>query len=121
MAAAPFEPTSAPMEVLTSMTVPTVAVVLPSSVMTPTSAPYSVMTASPTSSPSSEPLLMSKLLDQLLGLQETMRACSMTKSGLSSAKPSRVLRRLFSSTASRPSRTCSCASASSMRVASSSA
>ena len=47
------------------MMVETVAQLVPSSVTCPTTAPYSVMTGSPSSMPLEEPLEIVKALDQL--------------------------------------------------------
>ena len=103
------------MLVSTSMSVRTVAELSPSSDIWPTSAPYSFTTQSPTSIPFLSPLLMVKLEPQFEALQETILADSYTKSECFSEKPSRFRKRSFSSTASRPARASSWASASCMR------
>ena len=60
----PVAPTKAPTDMSTSMRVETVAQLVPSSVIWPTTAPYSVMTGSPISMPEDAPLEMVKELDQ---------------------------------------------------------
>ena len=56
----------APTDILTSISVLTVAQELPSSVTCPTGTPYSVMTGSPSSIPLDEPLLIVNAEDQFV-------------------------------------------------------
>lgn len=99
----------------TSMTVRTVAQLVPSSEIWPTSMPDSVITQSPSSMPWSEPLEMVKALTQLEASQAVIRADSVWNEVFFSRYPSRDRRRTFSSAASAESRTCCWASASCRR------
>ena len=101
---APFSETSAPMFVLRSMTVATVAHVEPTSVIWPTRTPYSVMTQSPTSSSAFVPLLMVNECAQFEVVHATTLADSSVISLCFSLNSSSWRKRSFSSMAAAPFR-----------------
>ena len=74
----PAAPTNAPTLMSTSISVLTVAQFVPSSVIWPTTAPYSVMTGSPISMPLVSPLLIVKDDDQFDDDQSTTLADSIS-------------------------------------------
>ena len=79
MAATEESPTSTPASMFTSMIERTVAQLVPSSAIWPTSMPDSVITQSPFSMPLSEPLEIVKALTQLEASHDVIMALSVTK------------------------------------------